>query len=498
MRQRIARRLAALGALLLAIVGIVAIAPEAPALNAEGIHTIHTSCVATGHNSTTDWTYSMVLTQVDPATNQFGARYWYTFQLLSSTYHGTPPPGNPVRSPSLSIGPSGQTPAGESWISAGFGGAQTTANHTWPNGTAQDGVTLTDGINVDWTPRVISTRPNLEGNNRLRFSIYGIPGGCVQYIDLGFPDAPAGTGTQYLSAGCDDYSWVKANYTLTHNSGDSYSLQVDNAEYHSDVSTGDSEVNEIQLNVSGLPGGDQIADSGSANWLNPPPHADFFEVDGLAGVDFPTITFDYEPGLNIDFNIVLRRGDEVCDTHFNISRNWDPTFIGSFPAFEDISFDDCTTSATVLKIKPSWEKTTDGQYYRLKSLQIFQSNSFGSTIVLDAGNATVLGGVTVAEMKFPPTQLVTIGSGVSLANRTITSGEWQTFPVSDASKWVRVSAPASHSSAPSSFYTAAADYPTVTIRGKVFSSIGVQCVPSNPGGTGDISELDFQPVDLFP
>jgi hypothetical protein len=506
------RRIAVLGAMLLALVGIVVIAPESGALNSEGIHTVSFACNSGAHHSTTSFTYNLTFLNITNDAGGHPYRWNYAFQMLSSTFQGTTPPSN--RGPTLGITTAGMgTPNGNGYISAGYGGdINVTSNYVWPhymahNTTVGGPRTITNDVTpldvgstqpgggtvLHWTPRSISIVPSIEGNSWARFNVYQI--GCDQYVDLGLPDAPA-AGNRYVGATCNDTVWLKVNYTVNQVDADTFSVHVQNAELRNDPATGVSGITTLQLNVSGITGGNQIADSGTSNWLNPP--SSFSEVDGLNGVNFPTVTFDYQPGQTVNFNaVVLRSSDQDCSTHQNLSLNWDPAFTGSYPAFEDTSFDDCSSNPTVFKVKPLWQKTTDGAYYRLTSLQIFQSNSSGSTIVLDAGTATILGGVTVAENASPLSNLVTINSLVSLADRTITSGEWQTFPVATNNKWTRVSASASHSSAPASFYTLANRYPTVTIRGKVYNSIGAQCVPSNPGGTGDISELDFQPVSLL-
>lgn len=503
-RVKLYKKIAALAVAVLSIGGVVAIAPEAVALPKTGIHTLHFDCHSTSplHNSTTDVTYQLTQTGYLGGTNPV---YTYSFELLSSTYHGTTPVNS--RGPILTVESNGhrqgQGSASNLWQSAGFGGASNSSNYAWQYATATDGVTLTDGINVSWNPVTINVKPRSEGNPRFNFG-QNLITPCSQTIDLGYPDSPESTLNQVVDVNCGDtYGSVRIKYDLTNPSGDTWALHVKEATLVNDpVIPGGATVTEWQVNVSGIPGGTQIADSGSAMWNHPQttPGGAYNEVHGQNGIVFPTITFDVTPTTQADLNIVLRRdfatttGPAVCDTHINLTRNWNQTFIGSDPAFEDISFDDCSSNPTVFKVKPSWQKTTDGKFYRLKSFQIFQSNSSGSKIVLDGGTATVLGGITVSENKFPTSNLVTLNTGTTLANRTITSGEWQTFDMDSAQLWTAVSAPGDHSTAPSSFYTSASAYPTVTVRAKVYNSVGALCTPSTSGGTGDISELEYQPL----
>jgi hypothetical protein len=514
--MKIRRRVAALVVAALSVTGLALVAetvkaPPAQAATATGIHTLYYECHNGSHNSTTSFTYDMTFT----GTSNDGHTNNYTFQMLSSHYTGTTPSAG--RGPTLAITFSGKKAnGGDLWLSSGFGGSQGITNYVWPRNTALNGATLTDGINVDWGALELTVTPEYEGNLWANYYQYS-QGPCSVFTDLGFPDEPQ-TGALSRTMNCDasngtlsDPDWedhLTFDYNLTRIGGNHFSLQVTEAEWINGDGSGvfgPDLPSEIALvlkgarNQTGL-----ILDSGTPNWtrMGSVTNDSFHEVDGLFGVSFPTIEFDYMPGDNPIIAGQFTRTylgfpeathDVTCEAELPLAKLFSGN-IDSDPQYEDITFDDCSSNPTQVSIKPIWERTSDNFTYRLKALSVYQLNSSGSKIVLDAGTSSTPGGITLSNQTgILPNNLVTLSSNVSLANRTILNNTTKVFAVNDPGSWTRMNLPYPESTAMSSIYIEDDEHPKLTIRAKVYSSTGVECVPSVPGGSGDISELDYAP-----
>jgi hypothetical protein len=506
---KIRQKIAALVVATLAATGLALLAPQdaAQAYPLTGTHTIVDKCDDGTFHAQMSFNYSITFDHYDNVSK------WniYRFQMNSATYTGS---ANATGRNTAWVTMDGSA-NGSIWLNATSGGAAGTLNAdaVFPSGTANaPSSTRVNGLaGVAWSGVTIDMSTEGVMKENMFKAVWSTHTVCATDYDLSDPNGPqlgtVAAGLDCIAGGAPDT--LSLTYTISSVSNDAYTIKINSTTAVTYSGTPTTATTDYHVDV--------VDSTGTAISLDPtPPFANSIPpvgipqsvtlTDGVGGVTFPSKTFNYiggdapKPFLRAKF---IRDGNHIggndpaddCTSTYNLTSVWNTT-VGSNPAFETIALDDCSTIPATIQIHPIWEKDSTGRYYRVKSLSIYQSNSSGSKVVLDAGTATILGGVTVSELGFPAKDLVTIGSGSPIAERTITSGETQIIPVASPNKWVKVSADPGHSNAPTSFNVTRQQVPHDHNSREGLQLDRCECIPSNPPGSGSIAELDYQPSDL--